>query len=151
MIPQTFFSEMSYEIHPEHFYLHLTQQVLEQSCDILVVVLSKGFWNEQGFLCLVWPLTDFWRMTVRHSKRRLRVKNSPCTRGAEARQWFFFDFSQGNFAEDLEGIWWEFFRTHKIKAQTFQEKTFGAFCVRKLVTRKKVFRANFILQTCQPK
>ena len=48
----------------------------------------------------------------------------------------------GNFA----GV---FFRTHKIKAQKFGEN-FAAFFVRKFVPPKKIFRANFVLQTCHP-
>ena len=43
-----------------------------------------------------------------------------------------------------------FFRAHKIKAQKSQ-KISEHFFVRKFVPRKKIFRANFVLQMCHPK
>ena len=49
-------------------------------------------------------------------------------------------------------IWWEIcgiFLTHRIKAQNFRE-TFRSIFRKKIRRSKQIFRAKFILQTCQP-
>ena len=51
---------------------------------------------------------------------------------------------------DLAGILRDFFRTHKIKVQTFQGKL-QTFVREKIRASKKLFSANFVLQTCHSK
>ena len=53
-----------------------------------------------------------------------------------------FNLGEGNFAG--------FFLTHKIKAQNFRGK-FRSIVREKIRASKKIFRANFVLQTCHPK
>ena len=63
---------------------------------------------------------------------------------------FFFDFSQGNLENlvgNLEGIFRGFFLAHRTKAQKFRGK-FRSIFRKKIRGSKKIFRANFTLQTC---
>ena len=75
---------------------------------------------------------------------------SPCA-PAEARRLFFGDFLQGyllagNLPGNFAGF---FFWTHKIKDQNFQGKFRSSFR-EKIRVSKTFFRANFVLQVCQP-
>ena len=70
---------------------------------------------------------------------------------AEARRWIFFDFGEGIFAGHLAHIFREFcFRSHTVKAQKYRGK-FRSIFREKIRASKKIFRADFVLQTCHPK
>ena len=69
---------------------------------------------------------------------------APCT-PAEARQWIFL----GLFAETCCGKFDGIFSTQQIKAQKFQGKYRSIFR-ENFRCPNKIFRANFVLQTCHP-
>ena len=65
---------------------------------------------------------------------------------------FFVDFWDGNFVGNLAGILRDFSDPQcvKGKAQTFWGK-FRSIFREKIRGSKRIFRANFVLQTCHPK
>ena len=77
-----------------------------------------------------------------------KQKSSPGA-PAEARRWIFFDFGEGNLAGNFTGILWDFFWPTK-KGSNFAGK-FRSIFREKIRAWKKIFRANFVLQTCHPK
>ena len=75
--------------------------------------------------------------------------SSPCA-PAEARRWFFFDFSQRNLESlvgNLAGNYPGFFLTHRTKPRKFRGNYRSIFR-EKIRSSKKIFRAKLTLQTC---
>ena len=74
----------------------------------------------------------------------------PCLRSCRSSSVNFFGFFAGKFGKfsgKFGGNFRDFFLTHRTKAQTFRGK-FRSIFRKKIRSSKKIFRANFTLQTC---